>query len=95
MEIWLGQWSRVVPGNGPSSVEDKLSCFANAVRRLENLLVERVFAAGAAAGGSETESSWIKLLAALILKASPPNLYSNLEFTTSFRHPSRMTPEDC
>lgn len=66
-------------------VQDKLSCFANAIRLSENLLVERVFTADA------NGSHWITLLAALILKASPSNLYSNLEFTTSFR--SRMTPE--
>lgn len=42
---------------------------------------------------STNESTWSKLLTALILKASPPNLYSNLEFTTSFRQP-RMTPQD-
>lgn len=65
---------------------DKLSCFANAIRLSENLLVERVFTADA------NGSHWITLLAALILKASPSNLYSNLEFTTSFR--SRMTPEE-
>ncbi|CAK9080667.1 unnamed protein product [Durusdinium trenchii] len=69
---------------------DKLSCFANAICLLENVVEERVFLGS----GDAAESSWINLLAALILKASPPNLYSNLEFTISFRHPSRLSDHE-
>ena len=81
------------------ATKDKLSCFANAIRLLENLLVERVFTASPGKASSDSDSpgkasNWITLLAALILKANPPNLYSNLEFTTSFRQPERMTPEE-
>ena len=74
-----------------SPLQDKLSCFTNAIGLLENLVVEDVFQGNNVE--STNESTWSKLLTALILKASPPNLYSNLEFTTSFRQP-RMTPQD-
>ncbi|CAE7023166.1 vps901 [Symbiodinium natans] len=70
---------------------DKLSCFVNAIRLVESIVVERVFRQKGDAG---QQSTWEQLLAALILKASPPNLYSNLEFTAAFRHPSRMSHDE-
>ncbi|CAE7688251.1 VPS9A [Symbiodinium sp. CCMP2456] len=69
---------------------DKLSCFVNAIRLVESIVVERVFRQR----GDGQQTNWEQLLAALILKASPPNLYSNLEFTAAFRHPSLMGPDE-
>ena len=70
---------------------DKLSCFVNAVRLVESIVVERVFRQK---GDAPQQSNWEQLLVALILKAGPPNLYSNLEFTAAFRDPSRMSPDE-
>ena len=64
---------------------DKLSCFVNAIRLVESI--------GTLKGGGQ-QSSWEQLLVTLILKASAPNLYSNLEFTAAFRHPSRISPDE-
>ncbi|CAE7321187.1 BP80 [Symbiodinium microadriaticum] len=69
---------------------DKLSCFVNAIRLLESIVVERVFRQR----GEGQQTNWEQLLTALILKASPPNLYSNLEFTAAFRHPALMGPDE-
>eukprot|EP00933_Yihiella_yeosuensis_P040143 TRINITY_DN3435_c1_g3_i1.p1 TRINITY_DN3435_c1_g3~~TRINITY_DN3435_c1_g3_i1.p1 ORF type:complete len:368 (-),score=75.93 TRINITY_DN3435_c1_g3_i1:39-1142(-) len=71
---------------------DKSSCLVNAFRLIEGIVVESVFAKGGR--DAEDPAALGRLLAALCLTAMPPNLYSNIEFTAAFRHPSRMTADE-
>ncbi|CAE8733058.1 unnamed protein product [Polarella glacialis] len=73
---------------------DKSSCLVNAFRFVEGVVVEEVFHKGGHDTPGSDSALLGKLLTALLVKASPPNLYSNIEFTAAFRHPARMTADD-
>jgi len=78
---------------------DKVVCMLNGFRMAEGLVEEesRRPQGGAAAGtngGGEGEPFLRRVLAALVIQAAPQNLYSNIEFATAFRHPTRVNAEE-
>jgi len=69
---------------------DKVVCLLNAYRIVDGIVDEAFKTNGTVARAPMLR----EILAALIVRSNPPNLFSNLEFTTALRHPSRLTIEE-
>lgn len=73
---------------------DKVVCLLNAYRAVEGIVDEAALAA-VVAGSRGTRSGQLRdLLTALLVRAAPPNMFSNVEFAGAFRHPKLVTPEE-
>jgi hypothetical protein len=80
---------------------DKAFVMLRAYRIIESLIAEDTFSARAMVydgddGGERCEQQ-VSIPGALevaIVEAAPQNLFSNIEFTRAFRHPSRLTAEE-
>lgn len=74
---------------------DKAVCLLNAYRIVEGIVEEAYRRSENGAGTAEGRQHMLRdALAGLIVKAAPPNMYSNVEFTSAFRHPSHTTAEE-
>lgn len=71
---------------------DKVVCMMNAFRMLETDVVADIRPLSQELNVERDESLLRRSLAALIVKASPPNFFSNLEFAAAFRH--RLSEEE-
>lgn len=72
---------------------DKVVCLLNAYRAVEGIVDEAALAA--VAGPRGTRSGQLRdFLTALMVRAAPPNMFSNVEFADAFRHPRLVTPEE-
>lgn len=80
---------------------DKAFVMLRVYRTIESLLAEDVFLARAnvydgdeRGDGCEQVSALSAALELAIVEASPQNLFSNIEFTRAFHHPSRVSAEE-
>lgn len=77
------------------SPRDKVVCLLNAHRMIAGAADEAYRKSQNGSGTAEGRGALLRdLLAALIIQASPPNLFSNVEFTIAFRHPSHLSAEE-
>lgn len=81
----------------------KVICMLNAHRLIDNVVDELRWRGEAAANhpdsrdgdeGYDEAALLGKVMVALVIEASPPNLFTNVEFAASFRHPPRTTEEE-
>jgi len=79
----------------------KVICMMNAYRLVESVVDEIRWRGEAAAKDDKDEDEDTgeaaiqqRVLVALVIEASPPNFFTNVEFAATFRHPPRTTEEE-
>lgn len=70
------------------SPRDKAVCMVNAFRFVEGV------ADSLGLNSAAADAAARKLLPALVVRAAPPNFFSNVEFAVAYRHPSLLSAEE-
>jgi len=74
---------------------DKVVCMLNAYHLVESVADELRRTADSSEASAGSDAHLLRgVLKKLVVEASPPNLFSNLEFTAAFRQPKRLTREE-